>query len=480
MTLKDAFSATSPVYTYKKTLSYFGRHGTQVKPFGAVSYQTDINGYNQLIHPYSPYLGTGAGGFYIHSTGGEASNVRVGVNIQYPEEDFEVDGSIQIDGATSTSLKFKKSGASPHALCEIKGILENANGGQLEFYTKLTNGSVTKKLTISDKGAIGIGATTLYGNAGQYLRSGSNSAQPFWHTLTLGSIDDVVIALAPGATVPVNGELLAYKAGQGWQNTSVLNSISTTSFFNINSPLQLVGQTGTTGQVLSVASNGNPEWTTASSPGQAVGTTDSPTFAGLTVTGGMDVNGIGIPNMKISWSGNSTGGNGLILSSNTNGNIQIGNPTQGAYGYLSLYVYGNMFLNGVHHNHNTWSDDRIKSHEQILTGKTCIDYIKQIIPKKYKKYNTILTKEEEETLEAGGDPFKDKLNGDVNHDSKYKKPTVEYGFIAQEIEKIPGLQEIVTPGDKDTVYQLDYKCINTLLLGAVKDLIKRIETLESK
>ena len=178
--------------------------------------------------------------------------------------------------------------------------------------------------------------------------------------------------------------------------------------------------------------------------------------------------------MKFSWSGN----NGLILSSHTNGNLQIGNPSQGAYGYLSLYIYGNMFLNGVHHNHNTWSDDRIKSHEQILTGKTCIDYIKQIIPKKYKKYNTILTKEEEESFEAGGDPFKDKLNGNYANDSKYKKPTVEYGFIAQEIEKIPGLQEIVTPGDKDTVYQLDYKCINTL--GAVKDLIKSVETLEAR
>ena len=213
---------------------------------------------------------------------------------------------------------------------------------------------------------------------------------------------------------------------------------------------------------------------------QALTTASSPTFAGLNVTTGLHASEIAIPNMKFSWSGNSTGGTALILSPNTNGNIQIGHPTQGVHGYVNLNVWGNMFLNGVHHNNNTWSDDRIKSHEEILTGKTCIDYIKQIVPKKYKKYNTILTKKEEETLEAGGDPFKDKLTGNPADDSKYKKPTVEYGFIAQEIEKIPGLQEIVTTGDKDNVYQLDYKCINTLLLGAVKDLIKSVETLEAR
>lgn len=62
-----------------------------------------------------------------------------------------------------------------------------------------------------------------------------------------------------------DGEIIAYDTSTNkWVNTNILNSISTTTFFNINSPLQLVGQTGTTGQVLSVASDGNPEWTTPS------------------------------------------------------------------------------------------------------------------------------------------------------------------------------------------------------------------------
>lgn len=125
------------------------------------------------------------------------------------------------------------------------------------------------------------------------------------------------------------------------------------------------------------------------------------------------------------------------------------------------------------------SDDRIKTHEEILTGKTCINYIKQIVPKRYNKYNIILTEADEKLLESGKDPFKDRRTGDVVIDAEFE-PSVEYGYIAQEIQKISGLSEIVYPGDDKNIWSLNYKCINTLLLGAVKDVIKRIETLEAE
>ena len=86
--------------------------------------------------------------------------------------------------------------------------------------------------------------------------------------LTAEEIEVLYNARDTTTTLPTeigDGEIIAYDTSTNkWVNTNILNSISTTTFFNINSPLQLVGQTGTTGQVLSVASDGNPEWTTPS------------------------------------------------------------------------------------------------------------------------------------------------------------------------------------------------------------------------
>jgi len=125
------------------------------------------------------------------------------------------------------------------------------------------------------------------------------------------------------------------------------------------------------------------------------------------------------------------------------------------------------------------SDDRIKTHEEIISSETYINYIKQIVPKKYKKYGFILTQEEEAILEAGGDPFKEKKTGDVTHDSKYI-PRSEIGVIAQDIYEISGLQDFVKKGDEDIIWAVDYTSINTITLGAVKELIDKIEKLEAK
>ena len=125
------------------------------------------------------------------------------------------------------------------------------------------------------------------------------------------------------------------------------------------------------------------------------------------------------------------------------------------------------------------SDDRIKTHEEIISSETYINYIKQIVPKKYKKYGFILTQEEEAILEAGGDPFKEKKTGDVTHDSKYI-PRSEIGVIAQDIYEISGLQDFVKKGDEDIIWAVDYTSINTITLGAVKELIDKIEKLEAE
>jgi len=125
-----------------------------------------------------------------------------------------------------------------------------------------------------------------------------------------------------------------------------------------------------------------------------------------------------------------------------------------------------------------YSDDRIKTHEQTFSEETYINYVKQMIPKKYKKYGVILTKEEEELLEAGGDPFKDRRTGDPIKDSAFE-PQIEYGVIAQDIHKISGLEDIVKVGKDNVKWSVDYRSIDTITLGAVKGLIDKIENLEA-
>jgi len=139
-----------------------------------------------------------------------------------------------------------------------------------------------------------------------------------------------------------------------------------------------------------------------------------------------------------------------------------------------IYTFGSGATNLV-----PYSDDRIKTHEQTFSGETYINYIKQIVPKKYKKYGVILTEEEEKLLEAGGDPFKDRRTGDDVKDTAFI-PQIEYGVIAQDIHKISGLEDIVKVGNDKTKWSVDYRSIDTITLGAVKGLIDKIETLENE
>ncbi len=68
--------------------------------------------------------GGGLQKLYLNTTGDPGDGItitskgRVGINISEPEEDLEIDGSIQIDAANVARLKFQKSGnpATAHAL----------------------------------------------------------------------------------------------------------------------------------------------------------------------------------------------------------------------------------------------------------------------------------------------------------------------------------------------------------------------------
>ena len=109
------------------------------------------------------------------------SEGKVGIGIVEPEEELEVDGSIQIDSANVARLKFQQSGPNPHKLAEIDGEQDGNDGGDLQFYTKIDGGNLTEKLRISELGAIGIlGAN--FGSFGQVLTSNGSGNPVTWTT----------------------------------------------------------------------------------------------------------------------------------------------------------------------------------------------------------------------------------------------------------------------------------------------------------
>jgi hypothetical protein len=100
-------------------------------------------------------------------------------------------------------------------------------------------------------------------------------------------------------------------------------------------------------------------------------------------------------------------------------------------------------------------------------------------PKHYNRYERILTTEEELSLEAGGDPFASRRTGDPVKDVSYQ-PIPEYGFIAQDLEAISGMQDVVTPGSETVLRSVDYRGIGVLSVGAIKALASTVTTLSER
>jgi hypothetical protein len=329
---------------------------------------------------------------------------RVGISILNPEEDLEVDGSIQIDSAVTARLKFQQSGQNPHALGEIDGEQDGTNGGDLQFYTKLDGGSVTEKLRINNIGAVGIGGGN-YGNTGQVIVSNGSGNSVSWENQRF-----------------YEGQPFNYFATGG------ADGVARADFTN-NTAVAFHGTTYGSSKFLDIL------------------------YSGV---------GIEIGSYDPAASGSTWRINYQILQLTGGGNWAVYDWISGTTTVLVPP-----------------SDDRVKTHEEIFNGETYINYIKQIVPKKYKRYNFVLTEEEEQILEAGGDPFEDRRTGDAVKDSEFN-PKIEHGVIAQDIHKISGLEDIVTVGTDERPWRVDYRSIDTITLGAVKGLIERIETLEAR
>ena len=169
---------------------------------------------------------------HLNSTGDKedgitiTSDKRVGIGgITEPEENLEVDGSIQIDSANVARLKFQKSGPGPHALGEIDGEADGTDGGDLQFYTKVDGvSSVTEKLRINNIGAIGIGGAN-YGSAGDVIISNGPSASVSYRSLVYLAAyktanTNVSFVAGSGATYIVRDMTIDYISDAGSYNTS--------------------------------------------------------------------------------------------------------------------------------------------------------------------------------------------------------------------------------------------------------------------
>ncbi len=78
---------------------------------------------------------------------------RVGINVPTPQEDFEVDGNIQLDSAGTNRIKFYN-GPSGLERSEIDSNTSGTNGGNLIIYTKEDGGVITARMTIEEDGRV--------------------------------------------------------------------------------------------------------------------------------------------------------------------------------------------------------------------------------------------------------------------------------------------------------------------------------------
>jgi len=106
-----------------------------------------------------------------------------------------------------------------------------------------------------------------------------------------------------------------------------------------------------------------------------------------------------------------------------------------------------------------WSDDRLKYGEQLINHQESLNKIMKLTGKNYINVQRIMTKEQEEEFENGGNPFSN--NPHLNRFN-------EDGFIAQDLLQHTDLHELVVQGDKCIPHKVKYNDILCLGLSSIK------------
>jgi len=315
-------------------------------------------------------------------------NLKVGIGIVSPMEKLDVDSIIQItapNASTRASLYFNHISTGGHDLASITSLTSGTNGGDLQFWTT-DNGSRTQKITINEKGALGIGATTPnYGTAGQFLKTNNSGSSVSWDTPTNTTYTNGSNMLLVGTEFNIpqsvattaSPSFTALTLGNTGTNQGVINLQDVTNtgrdtvanvkgfkdgtnggdlqFFtkvdggNVTEKLRINnegklgfrGNYGTVGQYLKNNASGLPEWTTLTSVSQAP--LDTPVVAtpsgtgNLTLTSGTGFNSL----LTFTPAAGTTYTNGSNLSLSASNEFSVvTNPT---FGTVTAALNGNAY-----------------------------------------------------------------------------------------------------------------------------------------
>jgi len=438
--------------------------------------------------------------FTISSTVGVTYTAGTGVSIS-PSNVISIGQSVaSSDSPSFTQMSLGNTGTNQSILnlkdftnvgtetiAQIKGIKEGTNGGKLQIFTKVDGGSLTERMSILQNGLVKITTDAV----GLLIASQDGvTEQGYIYNSGLGTKDFVIDAqvgsLAKGIAFRIGGSDKLKIGNNGELGIKGANYGNPGQVLTTNGSGSAVSWEDPTGTTYSAGTGLNLNGTTFSNPYNSF-------YPGTALYNGIGQYGVARVDFTngdaMGFHGSNYGGYDYLDWMFTQEGVEIGVTLPNGSGwrgsqllvlnaigsYWEIYDFGTNVATRL----VPYSDDRVKTHEQIFSGETYINYIKQIVPKKYKKYGVILTEEEEKLLEAGGDPFKDKRSGDPVKDSAYD-PQIEYGVIAQDIHKISGLEDIVKVGDDKNKWSVDYRSIDTITLGAVKGLIDKIEKLEAR
>ena len=162
-------------------------------PITSIQSETDGTDYKLHLYPKSVITNPSQSAMTIINNPSN-NEVRVGINLTDPEETLEVDGSIQIDSNSVARLKFQKSGSSAHALGEIDGEQDGGNGGDLQFYTKVDGGAVTRKMSITQQGVMSLSPdTALF----KITSTDGSSQQGYIYNSSTGTKDLTIESYSP-------------------------------------------------------------------------------------------------------------------------------------------------------------------------------------------------------------------------------------------------------------------------------------------
>ncbi len=398
------------------------------------------------------------------------SDGRVGIGIVEPEEDLEIDGSIQIDSANVARLKFQQSGQNPHALGEIDA-LGDGDGGALIFYTKINGqhgiSAVTEKIRINNLGAISINGDSNYGNPGQVLSSNGDNAVVSW-------TDAEVYTGGIGVTIDENNEI---KIGQSVGEDDDVTFLSSTITQNINVGGNITGST-----------TSNVKWGSFGT-GDLHQTCQMYVFNHEDQRTGLYLEGNGIHlisneqvngareyiyfkgPLSLTESEKIVFANGFNLQTvgpsinyRNSGNNGFSQLRQIFFQYQDQDIFAVTQNGDIQHRgsdfgtqYTTYSDDRLKHNESNITNG--LEVIRLLHPQKYQKTKIMLD---------------ENYNGDLNDYEWFW----EAGFIAQDILTINDISYSVTHGDYydaennliKAPYGLNYNNIFTYTTSAVKEL----------